>query len=81
MHFVVGFRYEKAWQRRLICEAGFGAAMIAGLALSSTAWRAFSLAYDAALALHFWVYPWTALDGANDFDGLASVKDGEREEG
>jgi hypothetical protein len=78
---VVRFEYEKAWQRRLICQAGFGTGLLAGLALSFAGPRAHSLAYQTALALHFLAYPWTALDGANDFDGLAGVKDGGKEEG
>ena len=74
-HFVVGFTHEKPWQRRLICEAGFGAGMIAGLALFFADAPLFRLVYWAALALHFWAYPWTALAGANDFDGMAGEKE------
>jgi hypothetical protein len=72
-HFVVGFTYGKQWQRKLICEAGFGAGLLAGLALVFLgAPRGFAAAYHAALALHFWAYPWTALEGADDFEGMAA---------
>jgi len=73
-HIVTTFTAREPRHKRLICEAGFGAGMLVGLALLifAVGYRAFALAYWCGLTAHFWAYPWIALSGANDFDGMCS---------
>jgi hypothetical protein len=74
-HIVTSFKARVSWHSRLIMEAGFGVGMLVGLALlffAAPEYRIFTLVYWCALVAHFWAYPWTALSGANDFDGMCS---------
>jgi hypothetical protein len=71
-HIVVSYTYDKQWKRRLISEMGFGAGLMAGLAVMFAFGRIEAFAYWCAFTLHFLIYPWTALDTANDFDGMCS---------
>lgn len=77
---VVTFDYDhnKAWQFRLISQAGFGVGMIAGwilnILLIFTSWAnpTFVMAYWLVLMAHFLIYPWVALEEANDFNGMCA---------
>ena len=84
----VEFNWTHRWQNLLICEAGFGVAMLVGVALITLlgtpgAWveKRFLLCYWALLTLHFWIYSWRAPDNTNDFNGLCSHMKEREEDG
>jgi hypothetical protein len=78
-HIVVYYNYKDLIQYRIISEAGFGIGMVCGLILffinspsSTLVDKLFIFVYWCILTTHFLVYPWTAIDNANDFSGMCS---------